>query len=95
MTNPLTRQISQGQVPRTLRAGHVWDRNDENIIFAKDNDGDEMHDIYSIHIESGEVRREGEDFEYVEYDDIGHGSGDIEQKIRWFHAFIGFLGRNL
>jgi len=40
-------------------------------------------------------RNEGEDFEYVELDDEGHGSTDIAQKIRTFNILADYLERAL
>ncbi|HEY6202414.1 MAG TPA: S9 family peptidase [Candidatus Limnocylindria bacterium] len=40
-------------------------------------------------------RKEGEDFEYVELSDEGHGSTDIAQKIRTFNILADYLGRVL
>lgn len=40
-------------------------------------------------------KREGEDFLYVEYDDIGHGSVDIEHKLRNFRLMADFFERVL
>jgi len=40
-------------------------------------------------------RREGEDFEYVELGDEGHGSTDIAQKIRTFNILAEYLERVL
>jgi dipeptidyl aminopeptidase/acylaminoacyl peptidase len=40
-------------------------------------------------------RKEGEDFEYVELGDEGHGSTDIAQKIRTFNILAGYLERVL
>jgi dipeptidyl aminopeptidase/acylaminoacyl peptidase len=40
-------------------------------------------------------RREGEDFEYVEFADEGHGSTDVEQKIRTFKLLADYLDRVL
>jgi dipeptidyl aminopeptidase/acylaminoacyl peptidase len=39
--------------------------------------------------------RDGADFEYVEFDDQGHGSADIEHKIRWYTLLADFLAREL
>lgn len=39
--------------------------------------------------------REGEAFEYVEFGDQGHGSADIEHKIRWYTLLADFLARSL
>ncbi len=40
-------------------------------------------------------RKEGEDFEYVELTDEGHGSSDIQQKIRTFRILADYLDRAL
>jgi dipeptidyl aminopeptidase/acylaminoacyl peptidase len=40
-------------------------------------------------------RKEGVDFEYVEFGDEGHGSNDIEQKIRTFTTLADYLERVL
>lgn len=48
-------QISHGEVPRALRSGFVWTRDDKSIIFAKDKDGNEQHDLYRLDIESAKV----------------------------------------
>lgn len=40
-------------------------------------------------------RKEGEDFEYVELGDEGHGSTDIAQKIRTFNILADYLERAL
>ena len=40
-------------------------------------------------------RREGVDFEYAEFADEGHGSSDIQQKIRTYHLLADFMQRNL
>jgi dipeptidyl aminopeptidase/acylaminoacyl peptidase len=40
-------------------------------------------------------RKEGEDFEYVELADEGHGSSDADQKIRTFRILADYLDRVL
>ena len=40
-------------------------------------------------------RKEGEDFEYVELSDEGHGSSDIKQKIRTFRILADYLEKVL
>jgi dipeptidyl aminopeptidase/acylaminoacyl peptidase len=40
-------------------------------------------------------RTEGVDFEYVEFGDEGHGSNDIQQKIRTYHLLAEYMQRNL
>ena len=51
------RQVSHGECPRAIRAGFVWLRDDENLVFAKDREGDENHNLIKINIESGEVEQ--------------------------------------
>ena len=60
------RQISHGEVPRSLRTGFAWSRDGRTIVFGRDRDGDEMHDLFRIDIESGEVTRltDDEDTQY-------------------------------
>jgi dipeptidyl aminopeptidase/acylaminoacyl peptidase len=43
-------QITDGQLPKGIRAGYLWGRDDQTIYFTKDNDGNEKHDIYCINI---------------------------------------------
>ncbi len=43
-------QITDGQLPKGIRAGYLWGRDNQTIYFTKDNDGNEKHDIYSINI---------------------------------------------
>jgi dipeptidyl aminopeptidase/acylaminoacyl peptidase len=38
-------------------------------------------------------KTEGEDFEYVELADEGHGSSDINQKIRTFRILADYLAK--
>ena len=40
-------------------------------------------------------RTEGDDFEYVEFGDEGHGSADIQQKIRTYTLLADYLDRTL
>jgi dipeptidyl aminopeptidase/acylaminoacyl peptidase len=49
------RQLSHGEVPRALRAGFAWSRDDRAIVFGKDRDGNEQHDLYRIEVETGAV----------------------------------------
>ena len=46
-------QLSHGELPRAVRAGFIWDRQDQTIIFAKDRDGNEQHDLYAIDVRMG------------------------------------------
>lgn len=49
------RQISAGNVPRSLRAGFIWSRDGARIVFAKDVGGNEQHDLYGMDVASGEA----------------------------------------
>jgi dipeptidyl aminopeptidase/acylaminoacyl peptidase len=51
------RQISHGEVPRALRVGFMWARDDRSIVFGKDNDGDEQHELYRIDVETSVVSK--------------------------------------
>ncbi|MGH2498985.1 MAG: S9 family peptidase [Candidatus Limnocylindria bacterium] len=51
------RQLSHGEVPRALRAGFVWSRDDRSIVFAKDEAGNEQHDLHAIDVATGAVAR--------------------------------------
>ncbi len=51
------RQVSHGEVPRSVRSAFAWDRTDSSIVFAKDVDGNEQHDLYRIDVEGGEVEQ--------------------------------------
>ncbi len=48
-------QVSHGEVPRSVRAGFVWDRSGEQIVFANDRDGNEQHDLYAINVNTSET----------------------------------------
>jgi dipeptidyl aminopeptidase/acylaminoacyl peptidase len=49
------RQVSHGEVPRALRTGFVWSRDDRFIVFGKDDAGNEQHDLFKIEVVTGEV----------------------------------------
>jgi len=49
------KQVSHGECPRAIRAGFVWTRDDENLIFAKDKGGDENHNLIKINVKSGKT----------------------------------------
>src|SRR2546429_4230549 len=51
------RQVSHGEVPRALRTGFTWSRDDRFIAFGKDAAGNEQHDLYTIEVASGAVRQ--------------------------------------
>ena len=52
-----TRQLSHGEPPRALRSFHVWSPDDRWLVFARDEKGDENHDLYRIDVASGAVTR--------------------------------------
>jgi len=49
------RQVSHGEVPRAMRTGFAWSRDDRFIAFGKDTGGNEQHDLYKIEVETGTV----------------------------------------
>ena len=49
------KQVSHGECPRAIRAGFVWTRDDASLIFAKDKDGDENHNLMKISVKSGMI----------------------------------------
>ncbi|MDQ6859469.1 MAG: S9 family peptidase [Chloroflexota bacterium] len=50
-------QLSHGEVPRALRSFFIWDPTDSYLVFAKDNAGDEQHDLFRIDAATGVVTR--------------------------------------
>lgn len=53
----MPRQVSHGEIPRALHAGFVWNRAGDTIVFAKDEGGNEQHDLYRIDLATGAVTR--------------------------------------
>ena len=51
------RQLSHGEPPRALRSFYVWTPDDRALVFARDEKGDENHDLYRIDAASGAVTR--------------------------------------
>lgn len=51
------RQVSHGEVPKSVRAGFVWSRDDRLIVFPKDRDGDEQHNLFRLDLETGQVEQ--------------------------------------
>jgi dipeptidyl aminopeptidase/acylaminoacyl peptidase len=49
------RQVSKGQVPKAPHAGFIWDRAGTAIVFPHDEGGDEQHDLWLLHLETGEA----------------------------------------
>ncbi|MEK7560943.1 MAG: S9 family peptidase [Patescibacteria group bacterium] len=48
------RQVSNGELPKTIRTGPIWSRDDRYVIVTRDRDGDEQHDIYAFDLVAGE-----------------------------------------
>ncbi len=48
-----TTQISNGQLPATPRTNIVWLKDNATIILGMDNAGNEQHNLWSCHLESG------------------------------------------
>lgn len=61
------RRLTDGEAPRHLRAGFVWTRDDRAIIFAKDRDGDERHNLHLIDVRTREVTQLNDDPKSQEY----------------------------
>lgn len=51
------RKLTNGEFPRTPRSGMCWTRDDKHILFAKDNDGDEQHNIWRVDVETGDIEQ--------------------------------------
>ncbi len=51
------KQVSAGQLPKALHAGFVWSHDSKTIYFAKDNDGDEQHNVWRIDLDSGTAKQ--------------------------------------
>ena len=67
-------QISHGEVPRAIRAGFLWTRDNDNIVFAKDMDGNEKHDLYMINLETKQTTQITETPTFQEH--VAHTSPD-------------------
>lgn len=50
-------QLSDGQLPRSPGAGFTWLHDDSGIVFPKDNDGDEQHNLYLLDRTTGDVQQ--------------------------------------
>ncbi|KYP80794.1 S9 family peptidase [Ferroacidibacillus organovorans] len=61
------RRVTDGQAPKHLMAGFVWTRDDQAIVFAKDTDGDEQHNLYRLHLLDGSVIQLNDDPKSQDY----------------------------
>ena len=50
-------QLSRGEPPRALRSFYVWTPDDSALVFARDEKGNENHDLYRIDANTREVTR--------------------------------------
>jgi len=48
------KQVTEGELPRAIRAGYVWLQDSKHITYTRDKDGNEMHDIFLFNIETKE-----------------------------------------
>jgi len=51
------RQLSHGEVPRSVRWRPTWDRTDRSLVFVRDVGGNERFDLFRIDAESSKVRQ--------------------------------------
>lgn len=61
------KQLTNGQAPRQLRAGFVWTRDDAEIIYAKDKDGDEQNNLFKLHVATASVAQMNNSTKTQEY----------------------------
>lgn len=48
------KQITDGHLPKAIRAGYVWLNDKKHITYTKDKDGDEQHNLYLFNLETKE-----------------------------------------
>lgn len=48
------RQISHGELSKSICTGPIWSRDDRYLVVTKDHDGDEQHDVYAFDLATGE-----------------------------------------
>ncbi|WP_200530631.1 prolyl oligopeptidase family serine peptidase [Halorubrum sp. LN27] len=44
-------QLSDGEVPRSVRAGFEWDPAGDRLFYHRDEDGDEQHDVWAMSLD--------------------------------------------
>jgi len=50
-------QITDGELPKAIRAGFIWLKDDIHITYTRDIDGDEQHNIYLFNTETKESKQ--------------------------------------
>jgi len=50
------RLVGEGSQPESPRLAPIWSRDDRTIIFVKDNDGDENHQVYALDLAEDSIR---------------------------------------
>lgn len=50
-------QMTNGELPKAVMTGFVWSHDDKAIIFTKDKDGDEQHNLYRFDLQTGQARQ--------------------------------------
>jgi dipeptidyl aminopeptidase/acylaminoacyl peptidase len=49
------KQLTNGEAPRQLRSGFVWTRDDSEIIFTRDQQGDEQNNLFKLDLATNRV----------------------------------------
>ncbi|MGB1288180.1 MAG: S9 family peptidase, partial [Aggregatilineales bacterium] len=63
----IAKQVGAGEMPKTVRTSPVWTRDDDYILFAKDNGGDEQFNIWRIEIATGVTEQLTDNADAQEY----------------------------
>ncbi len=50
-------RLTDGELPRAIRAGYIWLPGDEEITFTRDKDGNEQHDIFLFNIKTKKTKQ--------------------------------------
>ena len=50
-------QVTDGELPKAIRAGFIWLKDDIHITYPRDKDGDEQHNIYLFNTETKESKQ--------------------------------------
>ena len=48
------KKVTNGELPKDIKSGYIWGRDNETIFFTMDDSGAEQNDIYSFNIKSKE-----------------------------------------